>query len=369
MKVTGIIEAQKGEIPGALRAFLSRLIEAGVVDYLLLPRRTAKGKTVTQTLVKGSEHLDGANPFSPVMAANSAAMAAQLSRGTAGRVGVVLKPCEIRALVELAKLGQARLDNLFVIGVECTGTFEVEDYASYIGDAEWEADEKEQGLLSDLYLTRVDDDMLPLKSRSACRICNTATPHLGDVTLGLLGMEQGVLVSLDADLAERLGIEPAEEPYSHRSAVEDLAQSRTYRREQAIDEYRDKMKSLSDFADLFATCTRCYACQSSCPICYCRVCFFRTETFEPESDRFLRWADRDGAVKMPAETLLYHLTRLNHVAASCIGCGACESSCARGIPLATIFQAVGEEVQKKLQYTPGRSLEEELPIATFRKEE
>jgi formate dehydrogenase subunit beta len=72
---------------------------------------------------------------------------------------------------------------------------------------------------------------------------------------------------------------------------------------------------------------------------------------------------------MPTEILLYHLTRLNHVSASCIGCGMCESSCPRGIPLSTIFQAVAEEVQKKLEYVPGRSVEDAIPLATFEKEE
>jgi formate dehydrogenase subunit beta len=71
---------------------------------------------------------------------------------------------------------------------------------------------------------------------------------------------------------------------------------------------------------------------------------------------------------MPTEILLYHLTRLNHVAASCVGCGMCESACPRELPLTTIFQAVGEGVQQALNYVPGRSLEEEIPLASFREE-
>ena len=74
------------------------------------------------------------------------------------------------------------------------------------------------------------------------------------------------------------------------------------------------------------------------------------------------WAERQGALRMPTETLLYHLTRLNHMVASCVGCGLCESACPSKIPLTTIFRAVGDGVQEMLDYVPGRSLEDELPL-------
>ena len=54
---------------------------------------------------------------------------------------------------------------------------------------------------------------------------------------------------------------------------------------------------------------------------------------------------------------------------SCIGCGACEEACPSNIPLLKIFQLTGENVQKLFEYIPGRSLEDELPAATFREEE
>jgi hypothetical protein len=44
----------------------------------------------------------------------------------------------------------------------------------------------------------------------------------------------------------------------------------------------------------------------------------------------------------------------------------CESACARNLPLTTIFKAVGAGVQKELKYEPGRSLEDEIPLSTFK---
>jgi formate dehydrogenase (coenzyme F420) beta subunit len=369
MKVNTILRPEEGSVLKATGAFFKKLFNQKVIDYLLVPKHIGKGRSLTQTLVKNTDALDDVNPFSPVMAANSGTIVAQLSNNRRGKIGVIMKPCEIRALVELVKLDQAKLDNLFVIGVDCAGTFEVEDYSAFIGEADWEAPEKELNLIARMYARKSEDDPLPMELRSSCKICNAFTPHMGDVTLRLIGMEEGVLVTLDSELAKKLGLEEAEVPWSHQSAVEDLTQSRTYKRERVFEEFRDKMKSINDFADAVATCTRCYACQTACPVCYCKVCFFRTETFNPESDRFLKWADKEGSVRMPSEILLYHLTRLNHMAASCVGCGMCESSCARGIPLATIFMAIGDEVQRKLEYEPGTSVDDELPVATFKKAE
>ena len=42
-----------------------------------------------------------------------------------------MKACEIRAIVELAKFLQVKLDHLYLIGIDCPGTFEVPDYAKW----------------------------------------------------------------------------------------------------------------------------------------------------------------------------------------------------------------------------------------------
>jgi formate dehydrogenase subunit beta len=72
---------------------------------------------------------------------------------------------------------------------------------------------------------------------------------------------------------------------------------------------------------------------------------------------------------MPTDTLLFQITRLNHMVASCVGCGVCEDGCPNDIPLTVIFRAIGQEVQALFHYEAGRSLEEELPLAVFREDE
>jgi formate dehydrogenase subunit beta len=372
MKVYSILKSEQGNIMETAREFFGKLFEGGIIEYLLIPQHISNGRTLTQTLVKDIDHLEGINPFSPVMAINSGTIVSQLSNSESDKkIGVVMKPCEIRALVELVKLEQATLDNLLIIGVDCAGTFEIEAYAKFMEEDDEDRDQKEIELLSEIYSGKTDyqEEDAFMKLRSSCQICDVFIPNMGDINLSLLGMDGDILVSLDSELAEKLGLETVEEPDSRKDVLEDLLNYRKYKREDALDEFKAKMESINNLADILSTCTRCYACQTACPVCYCHVCFFRTETFNPESDRILRWADKEGALRMPTEILLYHLTRLDHIAASCIGCGMCESSCPRGIPLSTLFQTVGDEVQKKLEYVPGRSIEDELPVASFNREE
>lgn len=369
MKVDAFLKAEEG-ILAAARDFLGKLLQEGVVDYLLVPQEISHGRTVVQTLVKDPAHLDKADPFSPVMPMNSATIVAQLTADKPGKkLGVVLKPCEIRALIELVKLGQASLEDLIIIGTDCLGTYEVEDYAKLIDEMEGTGEEKGERALAEMrQKVPKTETGLPISLRTACKICDAITPPLADITLSLFGVENGIVVSLEGELAEKLGLEIKETP-GRQEALAELEKSRTAVRERVFAEFREKMKAPTDLADALATCTRCYACQSACPICYCPVCFFRTETFEPESERYYRWAEREDALRMPTEILLFHLTRLNHMAASCVGCGMCESSCPRDLPLTTIFEAVGDALQKQLNYEPGRSLEEEIPTATFRETE
>ena len=373
MSTNTILPVQEGDVLGALRGFLGALLENQIVDALLVPLEIGQGRSLAQTLVQDPAYLSGANLFSPVMPINSATVVSQLTGDRPHqRVGAVLRSCEIRALIELVKLQQANLDNLTIIGVDCLGTCEVDDYARLTGEMEGPAEEKGAQVVAEMRKQISSGQVANLSHgplRTACQICEFPTPVGADITLGLIGVEDGVLVTLDSELAARLGLAEGEVP-NREKAVARLVEARTAARDQAFAEFREASKSIADFADQFATCIRCYTCSVACPICFCRECVFRTETFEPESERYFQGMQRKGALRMPSETLLYQLTRLNHMVASCVGCGMCESACPSNLPLTVIFRSVGDGVQKMLNYTPGRSLEDELPpLAIFREGE
>ena len=372
MRTDTILPMKEGDVLGALRGFLGALLENQVVDALLVPLEIGQGRSLAQTLVQDPAYLSEANPFSPVMPVNSATLVSQLTGDKpAQKVGIVLRSCEIRALIELVKLQQANLDNVTIISVDCLGTCEVDDYARLIGEMEGPAEEKGAQVVAEMR-RRIEEgstESAAVPLRTACQICEFPTPVGADITVGLIGVEDGILVTLDDELASKFGLMEGEAP-QREEAVSKLVEARTTARDQAFAEFREATKSIAEFADQFATCIRCYTCSVACPICFCRECVFRTETFEPESERYFRGMQRKGALRMPSETLLYQLTRLNHMVASCVGCGMCESACPNDLPLTVIFRSVGDGVQEMLDYTPGRSLEDELPpLAIFREGE
>ena len=117
------LKVENNDTLGAAREFLGRLLACGAVDALLVPKELPSADGFVQSLVKDPEMLGDANPVAPTMAVQSARILSQLAASPCeGRIGAVLKPCEMRAAVELTKFLQVNLDNVVTIGVDCLGT-------------------------------------------------------------------------------------------------------------------------------------------------------------------------------------------------------------------------------------------------------
>jgi len=364
-----------------IQSLLRSLLESGTLDALLVPMTLPAGN-VSPMLVTDPNALDRANPLAPVLPIN-AARAASLLTATEHHqsLGLVLRACEIRALVELVKFQQINLDNAdaggadggnanggttAIIGIDCLGTYSVSDYQ--------QAPDKE-ALLDDLLAQAPDGQLQPaagLQFRDACRICEQPLPQGEHValTIGLLGVQRDKLyLKARDDLAEALGLEANGAPPVRESVVDGLIAARTEARDAVFADFRQRVHSMEGLLQEFSTCIRCHNCMINCPICYCRECIFRTPTFEHESQLFFQWAERKGTVRLLPDTLLFHITRLNHMVTSCVGCGICTDVCPVDIPVSTVFRTVGQKVQAIFDYHPGRSLEEAAPVQEFREEE
>jgi len=356
-----------------MTAFLRGLLEKGIVDALLVPQRTPAGDNVVQTLFTDPARLEGIDPVAPVLPVNSARLVSDLTEtGAVGRLGAVLRSCEVRALIELVKLKQASLDNVVLIGVDCLGTYEMNDYAELAATSNGD-------LSTDLLAQAEEGHFAPhdgYQFRVACQMCEYPVPQGVDLALGLIGLDTAneILITASDELAEQLELSreaglPPRVGGDRGGAVDRLVAERTAERDRRLAEFRQRVVDMPSLLAEFSRCIRCHNCMVACPICYCKECIFRTATFDHASAQYFKWASRKGSIRMPTDTLIFQLTRLNHMATSCVGCGMCESACPNDLPVATIFRAVGEKVQALFDYVPGRSLEEELPVATFREDE
>ena len=362
------IEVSKGGLLETLRQFLKDLLEKGLVDALLVPVELPSGDNVVQTLVTGAEKLDAANPVAPVLPVNSARIISDMTKTASSqkKIGVVLRSCELRAVIELAKLKQVSLQGLVLIGIDCFGTYSINDYGKLV-------EEKQSPVQRALDLVREgkEDDLL----REACQVCEYPFPMSADITIGLFGMDLDKAILIEAGTEEgekildELGLKEGGDSDKRQAAIEKLTSERIKKRDELFERTAKAVQGWENLIPTFSRCINCHNCRDVCPICYCRECLFDSPTFDWEADKYLDWASRKEALRMPTDTVLFHLTRLNHMASSCVGCGLCQEACPNEVPVFSIFRLVGDRVQKVFDYVPGRSLDEEMPLSTFKEDE
>jgi len=363
-----ILEVKDGKVLESIRAFLKNLLERKLLEALLVPMAFPGNNKIAISLVSDPAMLTCADPLAPIMPVNTARVVSGMTRVAPGErtVGVVLRSCELRALIELAKLKQASLDNLVLIGIDCFGTYPVASYDEFC--------QKSPAPTEEFLKARGSPDAL---LREACRICEHPTPVNADLSLGLIGMdlEQSVMVQALSPKGEQilkpLGLREntAAEVKRREEALAKYMSGLTGAKGELFNRYRKELVGPENLLSVFASCTGCHNCRIACPLCYCRECFFDSPTFAWEADKYLGWAEKKGALRMPTDTLLYHLTRLNHMVVSCVGCGMCQEACPNNIPVFRVFRLVGATVQDNFQYIPGRSLADELPLNVFREDE
>ena len=275
-------------------------------------------------------------------------------------IGVVLRPCEIRALVELVKLQQVSLDSFLIIGVDCWGTYSVQDYAEKVSHGS-----QDSSVTSD-FLKQAAAGSFPEDLRSACRVCQHPAPTCADLVIQLIGEDMGRQIRVQSHTEKGEAVLGAMELETGPDSGE---------RQSAIDAMKDAKKQLAqenppDFLELISSlCINCHNCRAVCPICYCKQCVFDGEVFAYPLEKYLNWSDKKGVLGLPTDKLLFHLTRMSHVATAWVAGGQCEAACPSRIPLGEVYQKISTAAQEALGYEAGRSLDDELPLTTFREEE
>jgi formate dehydrogenase subunit beta len=367
-----ILPVTDEDLCGAFGKLVGALLTKGGVDAVLIPARQPFGNCVMQTLITSPEDADTVDPLAPVVPSSSATLLARLTRrGSGRRLAAFLRPCEVRAFLELTKLKQASLDDVLLIGMDCYGRYDTREFLYYVGSEECASLEFLKAIRQGLG-TEVTDGIDIVEP---CKACVTPVADRVDLRLQVIGyrVEEGLglkaLTPVGGEVLESLDLVRQEEPSEREEAVAGLTAEREARKRGLRTEYREKVRNVEGLMEVISSCVNCYNCRVACPVCYCRECVFVTDTFGHEGQQYMGWAEKRGRLRMPTDTLFYHLTRMAHMGTLCVACGQCSSACPHDIPVSELFSMVGEEVQSVFDYLPGRDPAEEQPLVMFAENE
>jgi formate dehydrogenase subunit beta len=66
---------------------------------------------------------------------------------------------------------------------------------------------------------------------------------------------------------------------------------------------------------------------------------------------------------------MFPITRLAHVADSCVNCGQCQDACPVEIPLSKLYFMLNQELSLMFEYVPGIDVEKRPPLTVVTDEE
>jgi len=366
------LETKDRELLETLEDFFRSILEQDDISAILVPQRLPMKNMVMPTLVSDPDCLKDIDPLSPAFPMNAAKIVSRLTRKPIGsKVVVVLRPCEIRAFIELVKLKQGRMEEIIIVGIDCLGAYKNTDFFQFAGKDVKESTLRFYGsVLSGKGAALENVDLAP-----ACKACEYPVPANADILIGLYGVDinDQLLIqpqtTTGEDILNTLDLSETEEPPGRKDVIDSLISERTIYRDNLYSETHEATADLEKLTTYFATCVNCYNCRVACPVCYCKECVFLTDVFNHEPSQYLRWTERKGLIKMPTDTVFYHLTRLAHMSTACVGCGQCSNSCPNDIPVMELFRTLADRTQRGFDYEAGRSIEEKPPLSEFREDE
>ena len=345
--------------------FVAQALGKGCFDAVLVPAKLPGSDSFGHVLIEDQSLLKDARPLCPVMPVQGARIISTLTRHGKGkkRIAALLRPCEVRAAIELSKLGGViDLDNVFLISVDCPGVLPLSDW---VADPD-EAEEVFSGVLRGEFTER---------TRPICQMCDYFSTSGGeDVHIGTLGGKADGIVPIPRSAKGRsildcLGTTSEEGIADWQSMADRLSGIRQEKRKQAHEEMEGRSTGPHTLLGAFDDCIDCHNCMRVCPMCYCRQCFFDSDNMKFSFDDHVRRAEITGQLRLPPDMQLFHIGRMLHMSLSCVSCGACEDACPVSIPVAQVFSFVAKKNQEAFDYVPGRSTDEPPPLRVYKEEE
>lgn len=242
------------------------------------------------------------------------------------KVGIVVKGCDSRSVIELLQEKLINRDDLVVFGLPCEGVISTKKVARAIGTLDY-----------------IEDVQASVDS-----IAVTANGEKYDLSLADVGADKcGRCQYHSALLSDEFVGEPmtdqAEDNY------DDVAEFEAKSQEERMAHWMTSMER----------CVRCYACRNACPMCVCRDhCVAQS--------RDPHWMTQEDNVQ---QKMFFQMIHTMHLAGRCTECGECERSCPVGIPLLLLRRKMNKEINELFDYKAGTKIDATPPLMSFKVEE
>lgn len=356
MKTKHNFKEEKMPLSNRIREISKKALETHTVAGVITLRKTSPD-SAAHTLVTDSKAIEETDALAPYFPGNVADFVKKLTRiaPPKEKILVILRPCEMRAAIELTKLAQIQNENIIWLAFDCPGTIPRKDIKG-----------KEIPTGDDFYAKAMESDD---GIRSVCAGCDYVRADTADI--GFLAFEKDAPFIAYTDTGKEF-MKSIGENFVNEAPTEGLnaiISRKSDGKKKLYEKLESEVKGLDNIAKTFAGCVNCHNCMTNCPICFCRECFFESEAMDFEGDIFIDLAQRKGGLRAPTDIGLFHLGRMSHMTTSCVGCGACEEACPEDIPVGQIFKWVAENVQKTFDYVAGRGWDETPPLKTFSEKE
>ena len=301
------------------------------------------------------------------------------------KIAITVKPCDAKSIIELAKRSQINLDNLLLIGLNCTGTLPPAKAKSMFNEEFGvnPADITSEDIEDNELIIRLKDggekkkDLTELEEkgygrRENCRRCETNIPIMADIACGKWGTTDRKTTFIEVcsekgarfiEAAIEAGYIKVEQPNADTIETrkrKDQAAIELARRWQEKDfvslEQMTNDEKFSYWFGQFSKCVKCYGCRDACPICYCKDCFL-------EADRgFISQGE------VPPDDM-FPMIRITHVMDSCVNCGQCQDACTMELPLSRLIFLLSKKIGAIFKYEPGMDVTKLPPLRTATDEE
>lgn len=349
---------------GDVRTILVKLLETKEVDAILGYEIRKKRNELFPKLVTDPKDLIDPLPLSRYFSynytrINSASKYYHKSmRSKLKKTGLIARPCDIRAFIELSKYLQVNLDDMFIIGIECPGPVSPQQVEKDLKkknlDAEKITGEK---LVDDGIELSVNGkkETLKLPRFANCQRCSNRIPRIADLSMDLINDKVRLTIKSERgkNFLEKIGMKGSADN------MKDKRKAHFEKLEAKAREFAEKV--LSEFENLseeerfkkfladIETCRLCGACINACPVCYCPTCDVQTKR----------------KTKELTDPVLYWLLKMVHMSDACISCGKCGNVCPVNIPNSFYFDVVSRSLLKEFEYESGKAIED-IPPRTMK---